>query len=768
MNPESLTLSEAAALASRFINNTSRNIFLTGKAGTGKTTFLQNIARQTHKNTIIAAPTGIAAINAGGVTLHSLFQLPFGTFIPANTLPQSGNIDIQLNTPDTLLKGLQMHAPKRNLLQEMELLIIDEVSMLRADLLDAIDVVLRSVRRNRAEPFGGVQILFIGDLFQLPPVVKQEEWQYLKQWYDDIWFFSARALKQRPPIYIELNRIFRQTDDRFIELLNHFREDKVTKDDIELLNDKYNPYLQADDLVGFVHLTTHNRKADAINRQALMELPGRIYSYGAAIDGDFGEYLYPVEPVLELKEGAQVMFIKNDYSGESRYFNGKIGTISALSEEEIEVSFGSDEPETLVERYTWENKKYTLNADTNEIEEQIIGTFSHYPVKLAWAITVHKSQGLTFERAVIDVSSAFAPGQIYVALSRLVSLDGLVLSARLPWSRPGPDEAIIQFVMHNENSPLPETILEEEIRSFVRDYVLKTFNLNPLQSRLHYFTESHDKDEKRSVKQTYKDWAAQLESDFKPVAETADKFRDQIRKILLTADNDYLLQLESRLEAAKNYFDPILAGYSDRILTQIQNVGTGKKTKSYLGELKELERLFFKQKKTISKSQGLIRTTLEGTDFSRDQWQDPVAKKDREEQLRKSLGKGRNEKREKIEKNEKREKRERSDKISFEMFSSGKTVAEIARERSLTVSTIEGHLMDYVAGGIIDIFQLVSEEKVSKVLKLAEEMEIPATGTIKDRYGEGISYNEIRLVLAYRKWKTVSNYQKDGRPMTDD
>jgi len=749
------SLEDAATIASRFINNTNRNIFLTGKAGTGKTTFLRSIVEQTYKNTIVAAPTGIAAINAGGVTLHSLFQLPFGTFIPSNNLPNSGNIGIQLNTPESLVKGMQMHATKRKLLQEMELLIIDEVSMLRADLLDAIDLTLRTVRRNRYEPFGGVQVLFIGDLFQLPPVVRQEEWEYLKPYYQDIYFFAARVLQPQQPLYIELDKIYRQSDEVFINMLNHFRENNVTREDVEALNKRYIPDFQSDSEDGYIHLTTHNRKADTINREALKELSGKLFSYDAVIEGDFNEYLYPVESRLELKEGAQVMFIKNDYSGEQRYFNGKIGTISALSYEEIEVTFNDETPDTLVERYIWENKKFTLSDETNEIQESVTGTFSHYPIKLAWAITVHKSQGLTFEKAIVDVSSAFAPGQIYVALSRLVSLDGLVLSAKLPYSGPPQDEALKKFVQRKNAEPLLETVLQEEIRFFIRDIVLKSFNFSALLLRLHYFTESHDKDEKRSAKQQQKGWAQRLESDFKPLKETADKFMDQLKKILRTADENYLVLVNTRLEAAKGYFEPLLNDFSERIFKQIRVVEKEKKTKAYLTELRDLERLFYKQRQIVYKAEELIRSALHNKEFSKEAllgstlYQDRAAKNVKEVKGVKDIKGVKKEKKVKKGKKEKKDERKTSE-VSFDLFRAGKSIKEIAAERSLAVSTIEGHLVPYVAKGMIDIFQLVDHEKVAKVLDLAKELNTIFSGPIKNRLGDEISYNELRFILAHR------------------
>jgi len=368
-------------------------VFLTGKAGTGKTTFLKEIIHLTHKNAIIAAPPGIAAINAGGVTLHSLFQLPFGTFIPTNEIDTSKGISFQMSTPRTILENMQMNSTKRNMLKELELLIIDEVSMLRADILDAIDVVLKHVRRRRNEAFGGVQILFIGDMLQLPPVVKDAEWGQLKNHYHRMFFFEAQVLRQNKPIYIELEKIFRQTNQTFISILNNLRENKISENDIKTLNKYYEPDFQPKPEDGYVFLTTHNYKADQTNSNELKKINNKTYKYKAEVIGDFSEHMFPLEEIMELKKDAQVMFVKNDYSGEKRYFNGKIGTVSALSGESIEVDFNDGSEKVTVDKYTWENKKYSLNKETNEINEDVKGSFKHYPLKLAWAITVHKSQG---------------------------------------------------------------------------------------------------------------------------------------------------------------------------------------------------------------------------------------------------------------------------------------------------------------------------------------------------------------------------------------
>ncbi len=745
----------AASVASRFINNTGRHVFLTGKAGTGKTTFLRSIVQQTHKSAIVAAPTGIAAINAGGITLHSLFQLPFGSFIPSGDLPVTGNFGVQMNNSDSLLRNLQMHATKRKLIREMELLIIDEVSMLRADLLDAIDVTLRAVRRNRHQPFGGVQVLFIGDLFQLPPVVKQEEWEYLRRYYNDLYFFSAKALENHQPVYIELEKIYRQSDDTFISILNHYRENRISREDVEMLNKRYIPDFQPGRSDGYIFLTTHNRKADSINRDALAGLPGKLFTYSASVEKDFNEYLYPVEASLELKEGAQVMFIKNDYSGERRYFNGRIGTVTSLSDEEIRVGFTDGGDDIPVDRYIWENKKYSLAEGTNEIEEHVAGTFAHFPLKLAWAITVHKSQGLTFEKAIIDVSSAFAPGQIYVALSRLVSLDGLVLSAPVPQSGPPQEEALKQFVINKAVDPPLQEVLPLEIRTFIRDSVLKAFNFGHMVGVLNYFTDSHDKDETRSAKQKQKGWAVQIARDFLPVRETADKFIDQLKSILRHPNENYLPVLGTRLEAAKGYFEPILSGFSNRVRQQVALMDGEKGAKAYLTELHDLERQFFRQRQMIYKAEELVKSAIRDREFSKD----ALLASDlyMEAGTVKSAGNVKKEKKEK----EKKQKKERSDLTSYNMFREGKSIRKIAFDRSMNYGTVEGHLLPYVAKGLIEITELVDRKKVDRVHELINELDTLALAPLKERLGEDVSYGELRFVVAAKRFGDEQPGQKN-------
>ena len=402
------------ALAWQFIENTGTHLFLTGKAGTGKTTFLRRLKQESPKRMVVLAPTGIAAINAGGVTIHSFFQIPFAPYVPESSFSTNATYRFRFGKE------------KINIIRSMDLLVIDEISMVRADLLDAVDEMLRRYRDHH-KPFGGVQLLMIGDLQQLAPVVKEEEWQMLKKYYDTPYFFSSLALKQTEYCTIELKTVYRQNDGVFLDLLNRIRENHCDSQVLEALNRRCLPDFQPRKEEGYIRLVTHNYQAQRINNYELEQLPGRSYAFRATIDGKFPEYSYPTDEVLELKKGAQVMFVKNDSSGEHRYYNGMIGEVTAVSASSIEVRAKDSGEDLLLQEEEWANAKYVLDEESKEIVEDIEGTFRQFPLKLAWAITIHKSQGLTFERAIIDASSSFAHGQTYVALSRCKTLEGLEL-----------------------------------------------------------------------------------------------------------------------------------------------------------------------------------------------------------------------------------------------------------------------------------------------------------------------------------------------------
>jgi hypothetical protein len=411
-------------LANDFVRFTGKNIFLTGKAGTGKTTFLHNLRKKTHKRMVVVAPTGVAAINAGGMTIHSFFQMPFGPIVP-------GSISDSRNQRDKSSRFQRKFSKEKiNIIKSLDLLVIDEISMVRADLLDGIDEVLR-MYRDRNKPFGGVQLLMIGDLQQLAPVIKDDEWGILKNYYQTGFFFSSRALQKTDYISIVLQHVYRQSDQAFIDILNKVRYNQTDADTLEILNRRYIPDFIGRDDDGYIILTTHNAQAQEINQSKLNRLPGRSVVLEGSLKGDFPEYSYPTDLKLELKEGAQVMFVKNDTAAERQYFNGKIGIIDEIDDDVISIKCEGEENLIRVGRAEWENVKYTLDEQTKEISESVSGSFTQFPLKLAWAITIHKSQGLTFEKAIIDARAAFAHGQVYVALSRCKTLEGMVLNAPL-------------------------------------------------------------------------------------------------------------------------------------------------------------------------------------------------------------------------------------------------------------------------------------------------------------------------------------------------
>jgi len=455
-------------LADEFVNDTGCHVFLTGKAGTGKTTFLHNLRKKSPKRLVVAAPTGVAAINAGGVTLHSFFQLPFGPFVPGGEANRS---------------QYRYSKAKLGIIKSLDLLVIDEISMVRADLLDGVDSVLRRYRRSE-QPFGGVQLLMIGDLFQLPPVVREQDWQLLQPHYASPYFFSSRALGRTDMVTIELQHIYRQADNHFIDLLNRVRNNRADPATLEKLNARCIPDFIPAEKAGYITLSTHNRRADAINDTKLKALSPSSHRFEARIEGDFPEAIYPTASTLHLKPGAQVMFVRNDLSPERRYFNGKIGTITEIDGGEIRVRCPEDVDEILVEPATWENIEYTLNRKTMEIEESIIGTFQQIPLRLAWAITIHKSQGLTFDNAIIDAQAAFAFGQVYVALSRCRTLDGMVLSRPLAASAVKTDPVIVRFSQEALRNPPSREQLETARIQYQQRLLLECFDFGALRGLL--------------------------------------------------------------------------------------------------------------------------------------------------------------------------------------------------------------------------------------------------------------------------------------------
>lgn len=465
-------------LAFDFLQYTGTNVFLTGKAGTGKTTFLRELKRRSPKRMIVIAPTGVAAINAGGVTIHSFFQLPFGPYVPGNAEETSANEKRYTN---------KFSREKINIIRSLDLLVIDEISMVRADLLDAVSDVLCRYK-DRSRPFGGVQLLMIGDLQQLAPVVKDDEWALLKDRYASPFFFCSRALQEVPYVGIELTQVYRQTDAAFLDLLNKVRDNRADQATLQALNKRYIPGFRPDDTEGYITLTTHNYQAQQINREKLDELDGKAYSYDAEIVDEFPEYSFPTDQHLVLKKGAQVMFVKNDASPEKRYYNGKIGRISAISADHILVRCGEEKEAITVAKEEWTNTKYTIDAETQEISETVEGVFRQYPLKTAWAITIHKSQGLTFERAIVDAGAAFTHGQVYVALSRCKTLEGLVLSSPLRTGALICDQAVRQFTEGIEQSQPGHEQLADAKKAYYLQLLKELFDYNGVLRRMQYMS----------------------------------------------------------------------------------------------------------------------------------------------------------------------------------------------------------------------------------------------------------------------------------------
>jgi hypothetical protein len=758
--PQPILELEPAQLAAKFINLTSRHIFLTGKAGTGKTTFLRNLISLTHKKAVIVAPTSIAAINAAGVTIHSLFQLPFGTFLPRVAPNENLEVYQHYHTPKSIIRHLNMNATKRRILLDLELLIIDEVSMLRADLLDAIDMILRYIRKNNSASFGGVQVLFIGDLHQLPPVVKNEEWNLLSKFYKSAFFFDALVLEKSPPVYIELEKIYRQADETFIHLLNNLRNNQVTEADVALLKTYYRENYQPSLTDNYITLTTHNNKADALNKNSLNELSSKSFFYNATIEKDFSESAFPAEKRLELKVGAQVMFIKNDPTGEQRFFNGKIAIITKLTNDLIEVQVDGVVKNLIIEKYTWKNIRYKPNKTTNEIEEEIAGTFTQFPLKLAWAITVHKSQGLTFDKAIIDIGSAFAPGQIYVALSRLRSLDGLILTSLISSRGIKQDQHVTYFSKTKEQQEDLTIQIKNESKAFLKQSLLQSFDFTVLDNYVYEHIFSYSKDEKRSTKQTYQSWAVKLQQELMALKVNADKFVKQIDRLFVAGNAESLSLLLERTEAAENYFNPQLAAFSESIFGLIEVVKLQKQTKEYLAELLDLEAIFYEQFKKIKKAKAMLAAAIYGTELTKE---DVLALHDltsRTSKIQKaytlpnkeefnpsseeSYSKFVRSRKEKAPKQPKVDTKE----LTLSLFKEGKNLKEIAQERKVTQSTIEGHLAYFVAKNEIKASELIPEKKLDAITSAILELKSLKLNELRDHLGKSYAFGEIKIAVA--------------------
>lgn len=603
MKEESVTeTNEVFTLAEQFIHQTSRSLFLTGKAGTGKTTFLRHICKTTIKNKVVLAPTGVAAIHCGGATLHSFFQLPFSPFVPEVQFNPAESND--LSDQYTLLKNLRIDSEKRNMFRELELMIIDEVSMVRCDVLDAIDTILRHYRKRPNIPFGGVQVLFVGDLFQLPPVVPDEQWTILEKYYAGPFFFQAQVMQHLDPLYLELKTIYRQRDLHFVNLLNRVRNNEVRQQDLELLNERYQPAFRPEKKGDYITLTTHNYKADAINAAELDRLQEREYSFKGEVEGNFPEKNFPTDLVLKLKEGAQIMFLRNDMEKVKRYYNGKIGIIKHIYDETIIVTFPQEEyRELTVEKETWENIRYRFNPETRRVEEEILGTFTQYAIRLAWAVTIHKSQGLTFDKVIVDAGNSFAAGQVYVALSRCTTLEGIVLRSRIFSHSIMTDERVLRFAEEEDSPATLSPVLEEENKRYRLTVLQEIFSWDRIASALDEF-DLQLKERTFKKKGEAEAVLKEVQTESNNLYAVSIKFQEQLSRVFEDSlRNNDSHRVQARIEAAIPYFtekiDNVLL---DPLRKHKEQMEDQKKVKGYLKELTALIDFLEESKKVLLKA----------------------------------------------------------------------------------------------------------------------------------------------------------------------
>jgi len=735
--------------AAQFINTTVSHIFLTGKAGTGKTTFLRNLSQITHKSHIVVAPTGIAALNAGGVTIHSQFLLPPLTFLPDRFLPDEENS--RFVNQNTLARKHPLNSARKQVLRSIDLLVIDEVSMLRADLLDAIDYRMRAARGNFRQSFGGAQVLFIGDLYQLPPVVRNEEWSKLNQYYKSPWFYEAKALEQDSLVYIELDKIFRQQDSTFISVLNNLRNNQTTEQDINLLNQHYKTPEEIREVKEVITLTTHNYKADEINQRELQNLKTPSYFFNAHLEDEFPESMYPVAASLELKEGAQIMFVRNDNEGKV-YFNGKLATVKEIKEDAVWVELAESHRRYQLKHVRWENKKYAVK-EGNDLKEEVIGAFEQYPIKLAWAITVHKSQGLTFDKAIIDVGQAFADGQVYVALSRLRTLEGLILRTRINTSSISTDRQVVAFTQSNHRpDQLPE-IMKARQQEFIRYLFEKTFDFSSLTKDIRYILKNQGEDgfSEKSMKPVLSQLVEALETE----QSNTEKFRRQLNEKIMAGDTNGLVE---RLVKGSSYYKTQLLNHSKTLLLHLESMKLQKRVKGYITYLTELDQTLTKKIEEVDKAVFLTEAVLRGDE--KIELTHLAQERSRERstmlaevraQVEKEPTSLKKKKTTKVRKSKSADTKNTYE-VTNELLNNGMTVAQIAQERQLTQSTIETHLARAVAEDSISIFTFMQETAVMEIVNTYRQL--PEGATSKDLFDKlkgKFGYGQLRAAMAHAK-----------------
>ena len=801
---------EKIEMLNRFVQNTDVHIFLTGKAGTGKTTFLRNLAIKSYKRMVIVAPTGVAAINAGGVTIHSFFQLPFGPIAPEG---QSLS----------LLSNMKLSRTKLKIMRSLDLLVIDEISMVRADLLDAIDAVLRRVRRSD-KAFGGVQLLMIGDIQQLAPVARQNEWELLQDYYKSVYFFDSRVLQKNPYICVELDHIYRQNDTEFIDILNQVRNNRLDSNSLQMLNSRYIPNFKPDDNEGYITLTTHNYQADEINEEKLNAIDSETLTFNAEITGIFPENAYPTKEVLELKVGAQVMFVKNDPSPEKLYYNGKIGKIIAYDKDEG-IKVRCDDEVINVTPVKWQNFEYTLNEETNEIEEKEIGSFTQIPLKTAWAITIHKSQGLTFEKVVLNAEMAFAHGQVYVALSRCTSLKGLVLNAKISNSVLYNDNTINAFVDKIPSLEPDEDRLRDEEAKFHHQTIIDLFTFDELEMQINKLAKVVRENDNIFGKETADKIAERRKKFREEVIDVAMRFARQVESIIRSIsqqdDKTTSSYLDERIRKASVYFfDKIndLENISD-LIQETDNKNVNAAVKAVLDMIREiiyvktaclhiakdgfiLDKYLEMKNKKIVESENLKSVKLKGKTIDKEdkpllnalmKWRHekavelekeehqilPTAVVNRITELKpvtikelksisklgttriKSFGADiinivlESQGFKKCEFDDEDSNREMnlssSEMKTLELVDEGFTMEDIMKERGLSRSTIENHIIEIVKNGFYDAEDFVSKEHYEIINEYYEETGDPSLSSAREVLGEEFTYFELKICRLNKK-----------------
>ena len=753
-------LSPIYEMADSFAMTTSRSFFLTGKAGTGKTTFLKNLRLHTRKQIAVVAPTGVAAINAGGMTIHSFFQLPFTPFVPT---PEG-----RLN----LVKKLHVTRRKRKVMQELELLVIDEVSMVRADIMDEIDTVLRHVRFRHHEPFGGVQVILIGDLYQMAPVALPEEWAVIAPYYRSPYFFDSCVIRENPMPCMELDTIFRQKDDEFIRILNDVRNNQLTATDLEALQRQYKPDFNIAKHPDYILLTTHNYKADRVNESELARIrrPERVFT--ADITGDFPERNLPNAMQLKLKKGARVMFVANDVE-QHRYFNGKLGEVTDIDDEgRIFVRCDDEYDEIEVKPETWKNVRYSVDPATRQIQEEEMGSFRQFPLRPAWAITIHKSQGLTFDKVAVDVEAAFTAGQVYVALSRCRTLQGIALLSNVNQRSLGVDGDVLAYASQKATSDDLRHLLEDDRREYNHKVVTDIFDFSFSHGQSHQLVQFVG-DEANLFNAKARNSIQPIREAIDQLTEVSHRCRRQLDKLYDCEDQE---RLKERIKAASQYFTDEL----DKIIKLFKSLPSAA-TDDY--ESAEEFRFCLE-----SLYEDLMRKRYVIRNIRRDFSTDHVQKLQREVEVprldikpyrsqRQSARKSRKSLKEEImdevletmRKRRKRDmvvskKRSKSDdeegrtetpvkrvrgetyEITYRMYCSGKSLEKIAEERGLTLSTIETHLARLIGQGRVSVFDFVTQEQLDAVRESLE-----AGLALKDIFEalEGnVSYGQLRMMQA--------------------